>query len=347
MAVEAVNSTTPTSTTVTDSGDGRVNISETTLKKMTAQEIVDGYNTQNWNVPQEILDWANNEIQTNPNSTTTYGESGAGGVGGEGEDVVSYSAMLDELGVGKKTKCKILTKISRDMEFEDMVNIAMIAPFAQEQPEDEADGNGEESAVSQVLNEIMGDMKDGYKGSFLGMRFGSNKFQEGQKFFSAFNAGITAANDENAKFKGRTKVLIMAANAKEELYEIDDSLDSMLNVLNDTSQHAKQSIVTGTETLEAGKELKSSAKWYHFGRKHVARKAIDQGEETKIMGENTKKLSDAIMKDNGLVKESVEGNIDAIEGAESAAGGGEGGSSTPTGGSSTGSSGASTGGATA
>lgn len=309
MAVDAVSGVGPTTTTP-DSGGGdnsRIFISEDTLKKMTAKEIMDGYNTQNWAVPDKILAWAQQELQTNPDSKITYGESGAGGdggVGGESNDAVDYQATLDEQGMSLKEQCKEFTRLSAEKETRDLDNITKIAPYAKDIPQDETDGNNGESEVSKVLKEIHKDMVRAFQVSFGVV---GKDFKEGQKFFKAFQKGT---NDE--------------------LIEIDDSLEAMQDALSGALSDAKDSKQYGEKTIELGKELKSHTKfWQVFGsRRKAAKQAIEQGDKTVKMAERTDKLATAIAKDNDVALDSLQQNIKAVDETKPDEGGGEGGGDT-------------------
>lgn len=297
MAVDAVNgvnsnsavSSTNSTSEVTDAS--RVTISEATLAKMTAKEIIDGYNHQSWAVPDNILSWAQNEYQTNPDSKVTFGESGnsVDTVNGTQTDVVSYRESMEADGLSLKEQCNQLASLSAQMEVTDLNNITKIAPYSTIVPTDQGDGNQGESEVSKVLSEFAKDMMKG--GLFF---FVTDKFKEGKKFFAALKKGT---NDE--------------------LGDINTELETMQAELNQTLSGAKQSKQTGIETIEAGKELKSHTKWWQFfgSRRRAAKKAIEQGDKTVKMSDRTSKFANAIAKDNNIALQSIQTNIQVVTAA--------------------------------
>jgi len=190
--------------------------------------------------------------------------------------------MMEEDGLSLKDQCKILRQISAAMEKNDLNNITMVAPYLQMIPTDETEGDNNELEVTKLFNEISGDMG---KRSFF-----SDDFHEGIKFFRAVSKG-----------------------ASDELGDISSDLETMQADLNKVINDARQSNATGTETVEAGKELKGSAKWWHFGRKFAAKKAIEQGDNTVKMSDRASQFATAIANDTGVVIGAIQENIEIVE----------------------------------
>ncbi len=282
MAVDPVTGVSPTTTTNPPSGNGGGAIDYT---KMTPQEILEAEKNGE-TIPPEILKWA----KENPDSKITY----AGSQGGDGNnateenDAVAYSEFLDSAGVSLKEQCKMFTMISESMERRDLQNVVQMAPYTQQVPDDEQTGNNATSEVEKVLGDINKEVKQSFK-SLIGGR----SFFDGMRFFSALKAGASG-----------------------ELTTINESLSQIQDILDGSIADAKESKQYGEETGRLGKELKSNSKWWRFGRKHVASRAIEQGDLTVKMSERTNKLAEAIAKDNGIALKQTGDNINTVNGAE-------------------------------
>jgi len=127
----------------------------------------------------------------------------------------------------------------------------------------------------------------------------NSKAKEGIKFFDALKQGTS-----------------------NELGGITESLSEMQAVVSETIGEAKESKDYGTETVTVGKEMKSHTKWWQFfgSRRKAANGAIEQGNKTVAMSQNTTKLAEAIKKDNSSAFESVNQNQQAVSSAEAPTG---------------------------
>lgn len=282
MAVDAVTGVTPTTTTPQARGDGGNTVDYT---KMTPKEILEAEKNGE-TVPPEILKWA----KENADSKITYAESQGGGKTGAAEenDAVAYSELLDSVGVSLKEQCKMFTKISAFMERRDLQNVTKMAPYTQQVPTDEQSGNNTTSEVEKALGEINKEVKKSFRGIV-----GGKEFRDGLRFFSALKDGASG-----------------------ELTTINESLSQIQDILDGSIADAKESKQCGDETIKLGKELKSNSKWWRFGKKRVASRAIEQGDLTVKMSERTNKLAEAIAKDNGIALKQTGDNINTVKGAE-------------------------------
>jgi len=292
MAVDSVNkvdgnASTPTQLPASASG-ARLVVSEDVLSTMTAAEIMNGYNTKNWAVPDKILTWAQTESKKDPASKTTYGQSEGGAKGATESDAVAYKESLDEQGMSLKDQCKQFTDLSAQKETRDLGNVTKMAPYTQEVPTDQSTGTNGESAVNTALSQIA-------KDSFKGGPFNIKGMKEGMKFFNALKQGTS-----------------------NELGGITESLSEMQAVISETLDEAKESKEYGAETITVGKEMKSHTKWWQFfgSRRKAANNAIEQGNKTIVMSQNTTKLAEAIEKDNSAAFQSVNQNQQSVASTE-------------------------------
>ena len=282
MAVGAVTGVSPTTTTSPPSGNGGGTVDYT---KMTPKEILEAEKNGE-TVPPEILKWA----KENPDSQITYAEFQGGGETGAGEenDAVAYQQSLEEQGMSLKAQCKIFTMISESMVGRDLQNVTKMAPYTQQVPTDEQSGNNTTSEVEKVLEDINKEVNKSYQPLFM-----NKEYRDGMRFFSALKAGASG-----------------------ELITIDESLSQIQDILDGSIADAKESKQYGEETTRLGKELKSNSKWWRFGKKRVASRAIEQGDLTVKMSERTNKLAEAIAKDNGIALKQTGNNINTVKGAE-------------------------------
>lgn len=282
MAIQAVNGVTDaTPITVDETG---LNNGQKDYTKMTAKEIIEA-NKNGETVPANILSWA----EENPESKTTFAESQQdGGIAGEETDTVSYKDELENSGYSLRQQSQILTALSRKMEERDLNNITKMGPYMQQVPTDEQTGDSSTNEVTKALDEISKDMKGG---SFFS-RAGRNNLIERAKFYKALNEGTSG-----------------------ELDVIDFSLEEIQSVLDRALSQSKESKQAGSDSIEAGQELKSESKWFRFRQRKIANKAIEQGDKTVKMSERTDKLAQAVAKDNGVALKSTKDNIQTVEGS--------------------------------
>lgn len=285
MAVQAVsgvsdaNGITPTTGDVQPTDGGKKDYT-----KMTAQEIIEAEKNGE-TVPAEILTWA----KENPDGKDTYEKANPNGQGAEENDAVAYQASLEEQGMSLKEQCQIFTDLSAQKETRDLQNITQMAPYTQQVPTDDQTGGVDTSEVSKAFEEINKEIMSSFK------IFSSNKgFKDSVRFYQALHEGTS-----------------------NELTDIDDSFESIQDVLYGAIDDAKDSKQYGEETTKLGKELKSHTKWWQFkgSRRKAATKAIEQGEMTVKMSERTDKLAQAIAKDNGVALNNSKENIKVVKDA--------------------------------
>lgn len=279
-AVNGINETTPSTTVENGGSPGSRN-----YNNMTAREILDAEKAGE-TVPAEILTWA----KENPDSKETYGNvQGETGDETSEADTVSYRESMEEQGMSLKQMCKQFTQMSSQKENRDLQNVTKMAPYIPQVPTDEQNGNDATSEVQVAMDEITKEIlnKDNWK--LKGFSFKN----DGLKFFQALKQGNSG-----------------------ELNYIDDSLESIQNVLNEAISGAKDSKQCGNEAIQTGQEYKSSLRRIRFLARRVANKAIEQGENTVKMAERTDKLAQAIAKDNNVALKNTKDNITAVEEAE-------------------------------
>ncbi len=281
MALQAVNGVTAVTPVVSDDTDTSTQ-EKKDYKNMTAKEII-AADKSGETIPVDILQWA----KENPDSKDTYSTTQGNEGQTEENDAIDYRASLEEQGMSLKEQCKQFTQLSAQKETRDLQNITKMAPYMQQVPTDDQSSGNATSAVQTALQEIVNEIT---KGAVAFFGTGNNKFKESQKFFSALKKG-----------------------SSDEVNMIDDSLESIQDVLNGTISDAKDSKQYGEETTNVGREFKSSTKWWKFKNKRIAKKAIEQGENTVKMAERTNKLAQAIAKDNGAALNNSKNNIQTIE----------------------------------
>ncbi len=275
MAVQAIEKV--SETTPTGSNDTTLIPDKKDYTNMTAQEILNAEKAGE-TIPTEILSWA----KENPDSKETY-KSSQSGTSAEGEqDNVSYKDSLENAGFSIEMQCMILKGLSEIMEKRDLQNVQRMSPYIQQVPSDEQTGDNSTSEVSKALDEISNDMSGG--------KLFSKKNRQKIEFYIALNS-----------------------QTSNELNEINFSLEEIQKVLEGTIVCTKESKQAGTGAQQAGEELKSSSKWWRFGRKAKAKKTIEQGELTERMSDSTKKLAEAIAKDNNVALTRTQNNIQTVE----------------------------------
>lgn len=278
MAVQAVDGVKETTPAVTTEESNTPGKKD--YSNMTAKEIINA-DKAGETVPAEILSWA----KENPDSKDTY-KTAQGGAGAQQEenDAVAYRMSMEEEGTSLKDMCKQFTQMSAQKEERDLKNVGTMGGLTGKIPVDDQNGINAATEVSDALNEIA---KDSFK------NFNFKKMKEGIKFFDALKQGNS-----------------------NELNTIDDSLESIQDVLNGIISDAKDSKQYGDETVKVGKEFKSSTKWWKFKNRRVAKKAIEQGENTVKMSERTDKLAQALSKANGAALSNSKNNMQTVEQAE-------------------------------
>lgn len=275
MAVQAVDKVSETTPVV--SNDTTTNPEKKDYTNMTAKEILNAEKAGE-SIPTEILSWA----KENPDSKETYKASqGESGQATE-KDTVSYKTDLEDAGFDIEAQCMILRSLSAKMEQRDLGNVQKMSPYVQQVPNDEQSGDNTTSEVNKALNEISNSMSGGKTFSKKGIQ----KIM----FYKALNS-----------------------KASDELNNIEFSLEDIQKVLDVSISCAKESKQAGADAKQAGEELKSSSKWWRFGKKAKAKKTIEQGELTERMSASTKKLAEAIAKDNNVALSGTKNNIQTVE----------------------------------
>ena len=274
MAVQAVNNLTLAAPP--ELSEMEVSPVEKDYTNMTAVEIMTAINAGE-NVPAEIAQWA----KDNPESNETY-KSVQSVNTTEEQDNISYKDDLDNLGFSLEEQCIILKDLSERMENRDLKNVQRMSPYIQQVPNDEQSGDDTTSEVSNALVEISGIMSGG--------GFFSKEREQKLEFYLALHS-----------------------NAYQHLNDIDFSLEEIQKVLDTSIECTNESKQAGGDAIKAGEELKSSSKWWRFGKKIKARKAIKQGELTERMSDSTRILAEAIAKDNNIALSETKNNLQIVE----------------------------------
>lgn len=280
MAVQAVDKVSETTPVV--SNDTTTSPEKKDYTNMTAKEILNAEKAGE-SIPAEILSWA----KENPDSKETYKASqGESAQAKEENDAVAYRTSMEEDGMSLKEICKQFTQMSAQKENRDLQNVSKMAPYTQQVPTDNQNGNNATSEVKNAISEIAKEILS--KKTVLRLSLGIKADE--LKFFDALK-------QENSN----------------ELTTIDDSLESIQDILNGVISDAKESKQYGEETKKIGQEYKSNTKWIRFKQRRIAKQAIEQGDNTVKMSERTDKLAQAIAKDNGVALNNSKNNIQTVE----------------------------------